>query len=786
VHPDLRTVLFGALARAVRQAEPIVFKGVRASDEADGPYKIVLRRIQGRGADVPSVLVSFEPLKSSPAAALAPEHDPEPGEASREQLASLEAELTYTKENLQAATEELETSNEELQAANEELLASNEELQSTNEELQSVNEELYSVNAEYQRKIADLTELGNDMENLLASTDVGTIFLDRQLRIRKFTPQIAESFNLLPQDIGRPIAAFSHTVDHPNLLEDLQRVLESGVPIEREVKHGQDHSSFFLRILPYRAKGLVDGVVLTMIDVSGLRAAEDALFHERYLLNSLLATVPDAIYFKDARGRFIRANRAMARRLGLDDPHDAVGKTGFELPLQEVALAVHQQDELVLRSGKAQNYSLESRELPDRTTAWDLVTRLPLHDASSDVVGVIGIYRNVTEQKRAELEIEEAVRRRDQFLAMLSHELRNPLGAVVAATALLKAGRADAEKQQKLLQILERQSQHMARLLDDLLEVSRVTQNKIELRMVPVDLTAVTRDAVDAARPLMEKRGLSFTAELEQGPLYVQGDPARLQQIQTNLLHNAAKYTPRGGHVELALARANGDVLIRVRDDGMGIPPQMLHSVFELFVQNKRTLDRSDGGLGVGLTLVRGLVVKHGGTVSVESAGEGKGSAFMVRLPRIEPPLAEQVERVLATSDEPARKLRVVIVEDNPDSRGLLCELLGFAGFDCETADDGLSGLALIDELAPDLALVDIGLPGIDGLELARRVRKNPRHAKIMLIALTGYGQREDGERVKQAGFDRHLIKPVDPERLIRLLEELSKASASVGSATEA
>ncbi|MDB4986918.1 MAG: hypothetical protein JWN04_2096 [Myxococcaceae bacterium] len=778
VHSDLRTVLFGALARAIRQADPIVFRGVRTSDDPDGLHTVTLRRIEARGAAAPCVLVSFEPLKSGPASALEADRKVDPGEASREQLASLEQELTYTKENLLAATEELETSNEELQATNEELLASNEELQSTNEELQSVNEELYSVNAEYQRKIADLTELGNDMDNLLSSTEVGTIFLDRQLRIRKFTPQIAHSFDLLPQDIGRPIAAFSHNIDHPGLLDDLRRVLESGAPIESEVKlaHGQ---SSFLRILPYRAKGMIDGVVLTMIDVSGLRAAEDALFHERYLLNSLLATVPDAIYFKDARGRFIRANRQMAVRLGLEDPRDAVGKTGFELPCQEVALPVHQQDELVLRTGQAQHYRLEMRAVAEGVTEWDLVTRLPLRDASDDVVGIIGIFRNVTEQKRAELAIEEGVRRRDQFLAMLSHELRNPLGAVVAATALLQAGRADAQKQQKLLQILERQSQHMARLLDDLLEVSRVTQDKIELHRSTVDLGAVTREAIDAMRATLEERGLAFSAKLDPSPLYVDGDPVRLQQIAANLLQNAAKYTPRGGHVELELKREDSQVALFVRDDGMGIQPDMLHNVFELFVQNKRTLYRADGGLGVGLTLVRGLVTKHGGTVNVYSEGEGKGSEFVVRLPLLDADRADERPRRLRVNAEPARKLRVVIVEDNADSRGLLCELLELSGFQCHTADDGLSGLALLEEVVPDLALVDIGLPGIDGLELARRLRDNPQLQHVVLIALTGYGQREDRDKVRGAGFDHHLVKPIDPAVLVGLLNELGAAAPS-------
>ncbi|MEA2748059.1 MAG: two-component system, chemotaxis family, CheB/CheR fusion protein, partial [Myxococcales bacterium] len=655
----------------------------------------------------------------------------------------------------------------------------NEELQSTNEELQSVNEELYTVNAEYQRKIAELTELTNDMDNLLSSTDVGTIFLDRQLNIRRFTPQIADSFTLLPQDIGRSIESFTHKMDHPGLNDDLRRVVADGVPVEREVRD-RDGRSFFLRVLPYRAKGEVLGVVITLIDVSGLKAAEDALFHERYLLNSLLYSIPDAIYFKDLRGRFIRANHAMAMRLDLSDPRDAVGKTAFELPNPTWALALQAQDEVVLRTGEPQQYRLERRSRKEGGSDWDLVTRLPLVDAEKKTVGIIGVFRDVSEQKRADERIQEGMRRRDEFLAMLSHELRNPLGAVVTATALLKADECPPEKRPRLMEIIERQSEQMARLLDDLLEVSRVTQNKIELRKRRVDLGAVTRDAADAVRNLMDSRKIEFSVLIDPLPLYVDGDPARLQQIQVNLLTNAGKYTHRGGRVRLEAKRDDGEAIIIVRDDGAGIPREMLDNVFELFVQSDRTLDRSEGGLGVGLTLVRSLVTMHGGTVSAHSQGEGKGCEFIVRLPLAKtlaadeavpgrlPPAFLESRRVLGSRRPMGH--RVVIVEDNADSREMLCELLSRAGFECNAADRGDAGLTLIREMRPDIAVVDVGLPGIDGLELARRVRGDAVLSDTYLVALTGYGQATDRVTALNAGFDEHVVKPVRSDELVRLL----------------
>lgn len=768
VDADLKMVLTSGLARALRDTQTSVYNGVRLGDGDDtASYRVSIRRVGDQGRDIPHVLVSFEELDAPARPAERPEVVIDLGQVSRDRLDQVEAELNHTKESLQNATEELETSNEELQAANEELLASNEELQSTNEELQSVNEELYSVNAEYQRKIADLTEITNDMENLLSSTEIGTIFLDPELRIRKFTPKIADSFNLLPQDVGRSIETFANNIDHPELIDDLRRVAAGGDAVEHELRDRLGRA-FFLRILPYRAKGAIHGVVLTLIDVSGLKAAEDALFHERYLLNSLLGTVPEAIYFKDARGRFIRVNRAMAARLGLSETQAAVGKTAFELLGQQDALPEHEQDQAVMRSGQAQNYRLEKRAAQDGSEHWDLVTRLPLEDRSGQIVGIIGIYRDVTEQKRVEEKVQESIRRRDQFLAMLSHELRNPLGAVVTAMSLLRSG---AMGNEKLLQIVERQTKHMARLLDDLLEASRVTQNKIELRTRPLELSAILRDAVDAVRGVMDGCGVQLALDIDPAPLPVRGDEARLLQIHVNLLSNAAKYTPRGGHVWLSAAREGHEAVVRVRDDGVGIPRELLDQIFELFVQSRRTIDRSDGGLGLGLTLVKSLVQMHGGSVAAQSDGEGKGSEFLVRLPLAEPSADVEAQAApAAPRARLARGARIVVVEDNADGREALCELLGLAGFDCHSAADGEAGLALIERIHPHAAILDLGLPLLDGLEIARRLRADGKHAGMYLIALTGYGQRTDREQALAAGFDDHLIKPVDTRDLLRLL----------------
>ncbi len=775
VEPELKMILVGGLKRALLEPSPIVYRSVRIPErEGNRSYKVTIQRIGSRGGGAPHLLVAFEPVQATEA--VTPGTEIEMDQVSHDQLHAMEEELSHTKESLQSAIEELETSNEELQASNEELQTSNEELQSTNEELQSVNEELYTVNAEYQRKIGELTEMSNDMDNLLASTEIGTIFLDSQLKIRKFTPQVAEAFGLVPHDVGRPIETFGHRMHHPELVADLRQVLQTGKAVERDLGT-VDGRAFFIRVLPYRKKGEVAGVVITLIDVSGLKTAEDALFHERYLLNSLLASTPDAIYFKDARGRMIRANRAMAERLGLESPEAAVGKTALELPNQQVALELHRQDEGVLRTGEAHHYKLERRTgTGERDPGWDLVTRLPLRDRDGATVGVAAMFRDVTEQKLTDEKIQDGVRRRDQFLAMLSHELRNPLGAIVTATALLKAPRAPNGKTHRFLDILERQAEQMAHLLDDLLEASRVTQNKIHLKKRAVDLRAVARETADGVRPLMEARGLEFTTEIDDTALWIDGDPARLQQIQANLLNNAAKYTASGGSVLLQVTRENGEAVIRVKDDGVGIPADMLESVFDLFVQSTRTLDRAGGGLGVGLTMVRSLVAMHDGTVTVHSDGEGKGSEFVVRLsltdkrPEPEPPTVETPRR------HPLREGdRIVIVEDSADSRDLLCELLTDEGFACDTAESGPAGLTLIERTGPAIAILDVGLPEMDGFEVARRLRRDPRHAHLFLIALTGYGQATDRAAARDAGFDEHLVKPVNVDELLRLLGKLKR-----------
>lgn len=398
-------------------------------------------------------------------------------------------------------------------------------------------------------------------------------------------------------------------------------------------------------------------------------------------------------------------------------------------------------------------------------------------------------------------EVQEADRAKDQFLAMLAHELRNPLAPVRNAVEVMQVRGIQDPALERTCEVVERQIQNMSRLVDDLLDVSRIRHGRIELRKEVVDLVAVTRNAVETARSTLEARRHAFTATYPPQPLWVEADPVRLEQVLTNLLNNAAKYTEPGGQVSLSVERdterkmADGKarpsslvhqpptVTVSVRDTGVGIAPDMLGRIFDVFTQADRSLDRSQGGLGLGLTLVRSLVEMHGGSVEARSEGLGRGSEFLVRLPlsrsegqrtngenggRGARPLPESVFA-------PPRSRRILVVDDNVDAAETLAELLELWGHDVCAVHDGAAALEAVGEYGPEVVLLDIGLPGMDGYEVARRLREGEDAGKerMLLIAVTGYGQEEDRRRSHDATLDYHLTKPVDPEALRQVLERL-------------
>jgi len=367
-----------------------------------------------------------------------------------------------------------------------------------------------------------------------------------------------------------------------------------------------------------------------------------------------------------------------------------------------------------------------------------------------------------------EEELRLAGERKDEFLAMLAHELRNPMAALSMALELLELSAGDPARTARNRDIAHRQLGHLVRLVDDLLDVSRITRGAFELRKEDLDLNAVLDGALAVAQPLLENRGILLTVERPKDPVPVHADATRLEQVVTNLLSNAGKFTETGGAVVLSLARSDGHALVRVSDTGRGIPPPMTDQVFEPFVQVNPGLDRSKGGLGLGLTLVKRLVQMHGGTVAASSGGAGHGSTFEVRLPLRREQHAVASGRTL-TGESSAR--RIVVVEDSADVRETLADFLGSLGHSVELAANGPEGVQKLLTLQPDVGLVDIGLPGMDGYEVARVVRSRPEGRSLFLVALTGYGGGAAEDSARDAGFDLHVVKPVDGRLLIDILQ---------------
>ncbi len=380
---------------------------------------------------------------------------------------------------------------------------------------------------------------------------------------------------------------------------------------------------------------------------------------------------------------------------------------------------------------------------------------------------VLSVSLDITERKLYEDSLRAANQAKDEFLAMLGHELRNPLGTLTNAVAVLERLPGD-ETMRHVVAIIGRQTGHLGRLVDDLLDVARATSGKIELQRRPLELHALARRCIDALA--QAGRTERHTVVLEGEPVHVDGDPARLEQVLNNLVDNALKYTPPSGRVTISTERAGATGVLRVRDTGQGIRTDLLARVFDLFVQEPQSLDRSRGGLGLGLALVKRLVELHGGSVAVWSAGPGQGSEFTVRLPAVAAPVAAAAGSEDGTRPGPVRSRRVLVVEDNPDARQSLRMLLEMAGHEVQTSEDGPSGLAKLYAFHPDVALIDLGLPGLDGYALAREVRGRPETRTIRLVAVTGYGQAEDRRRALAAGFDLHVTKPVDMSMLEEML----------------
>ncbi|HZN05024.1 MAG TPA: ATP-binding protein, partial [Candidatus Polarisedimenticolia bacterium] len=374
--------------------------------------------------------------------------------------------------------------------------------------------------------------------------------------------------------------------------------------------------------------------------------------------------------------------------------------------------------------------------------------------------------------------LREANRRKDEFLATLAHELRNPLAPLSNGLQVMKLSGNDPKAVETSRVMMERQIEQMVRLIDDLMDVNRISRGRIELRRQRIDVARVVTQAVETSAPLIEAGRHTLTVDMPHGPLVVDGDETRLAQVLSNLLNNAAKYTEPGGRIHIAAERQKGKVVISVKDTGVGIPKTMLPRIFDLFTQVDKSLERAQGGVGIGLSLVKGLVELHGGNVEAKSEGHGKGSEFIVRLPVVDE-AADPAPKPEKSMTGQLGGYRVLVADDNVDSATSLAMLLRLMGNEVHTAHDGLQAVRVARELQPDLALLDIGMPKLNGYETCQRIKEESGGRKVLLVALTGWGQDEDIRRSHLAGFDRHLVKPVEPAALEKLLGSMSARRAT-------
>jgi len=556
-----------------------------------------------------------------------------------ERLHQAEQQIKQLRAEHHGAEEDLRAANEELQSLNEEYRSTTEELETSKEELQSINEELQTVNLELKSKLEEVSQAHDDLENLMAATDVATLFLDRSLCIKRFTPQLADIFKVKAHDRGRAIADLAHNLSYDRLEEDVRRVLADLAPIEREAS-AQDGRSFIIHLRPYRTnEDRIDGVAVTLVDV----------------------------------------------------------------------------------------------------------TRL----------------------KRAEAGLRASDRRKDEFLAMLGHELRNPLAAICNSVALAGLG-AQPEATRTALAIIERQSRHMTRLVSDLLDVSRITRNKLRLQRRPTDLRQAVEEVIGALKPELESGGLELSYHGPEQALSLDTDPERLAQVLDNLLGNAIKYTEPGGRITVAAEKAGGHASITVRDTGIGIDPDEIETLFEPYRQAGGG-DRK-AGLGLGLTLAKRLVELHGGTVTAHSEGPGRGSEFTIRLPLATPEQAPATARVADRPLPPQR--RILVVDDDADVADSLGALLSALGQQVEVAYAGERGLASALAHRPQIAFLDLSMPGMSGVELSRRLREHFPPEALTLVALSGHDRRA---AVAEGGaFEHHLLKPAGIDRVRELLSAIA------------
>jgi PAS domain S-box-containing protein len=517
------------------------------------------------------------------------------------------------------------------------------------------------------------------------------------------------------------------------------------------------------------ASGRIVGVVLVFRDVTERRRAQRA----QAVLAAIVESSDDAIVSKDLEGRITTWNAGAERLFGYRE-EEVIGRSIILLIPED-----HADEEAAIlariRKGERVEHYETVRVRKDGTHIDVSLTVSPVRNADGVVVGASKIARDITERKRIEEQLLEADRQKDNFLALLAHELRNPLAPISNAVKILEITRPGDRDLLTYCELIDKEMVQITRLLDDLLDVSRITRGKLTLQKERIDLATVLNSAIQTSRPVIDEAGHKLTVNLPPEPLMLEADPMRLAQVFSNLLNNAAKFTESAGNIRVDVQRQENQAVARVIDSGAGISPKLLPRIFDMFFQGSTVTERKYGGLGLGLTLVRDIVEFHGGNVEARSAGSDQGSEFIVSLPLSDvTSLTEPTETdsATATSRTGQARPRIVVVDDNKNQALSLQRLLEAMGHEVRVAYDGSSAMKLLGNFVPDFALIDLGLPRISGYELARWLRDQPQFQSVTLIAETGWGREEDRKRAREAGFDHHLVKPIDHQRLVEILAQ--------------
>jgi two-component system CheB/CheR fusion protein len=783
--PELRLEIRTTLFQVQQSGVPVKSREVPINrDERRYLIDLVAHPYKEEDSDSEYVLVIFEEVEIDPAElAMTTVLQTE-----SQVLSNLERELQRTKLHLQdtieqseVSSEELKASNEEMQAINEELRSATEELETSKEELQSINEELLTVNFELKTKVEETDKINDYLTNLIASTDIATVFVDRSMRIKWFTPRATDIFSMLPVDTGRSLLDITHRLDYENLAGDAALVFESLNMIEREVS-STDNRWYIARLLPYRSsEDHIDGTVLTFIDITKRRAAEEELRKGEERMRLVAESTRDyAIITLDEQGVITSWNTGAELIFGYNKTEAEGAYYDFIFSAEDRASGVPENELQSVRThGRSEDERWHLRKDGSRFFCSGEVTLLN----GDTLQGYVKIARDLTGHKRQhEAQSQELAETRntnylkDEFFAVMSHELKHPLNLIQLNAELLRRlpiTKSVAPAAKAVNTICDAVTSQ-ARIIDDLLDVARVRTGKLKLQPVAVDLTNVLRDIYTVV--LNEKHDVTVELLVPSDSLFVQADPTRLEQIIWNLVNNALKFTPPQGRVQLIASRAGAMARLDIKDNGTGIAADNLDHVFDLFGQaEKQHATHNREGLGIGLSLVRQLTEAQRGTVEVSSAGLGTGCTFTVYLPLTrtgqDAEAPEQVDEVSGRLSG----LTILLVDDSADVLETLKMLLEMEDAQVIAFDRPVAALDAAKSTRFDLIISDLGMPVMNGHELMSALRQLPLVKDVPAIALTGYGTHSDIQKSRQSGFDQHLGKPVSYEDLIETIEALKR-----------